>query len=105
MTRHFLLTYDLADDHADRRGPHRAAHLAHAWAAHEDGALIQGGACDGAPGQAVLFFVGKDGSVAEDFARTDPYVTSGLVPSWQVAEWHTVIGQDAANPTTPENAQ
>ena len=102
MTRHFLLTYDLADDHAERRGPYRAAHLALAWAAHERGALIQAGGCEGSPGLAALFFQGPDASVAEDFARADPYVTSGLVRGWRVREWHTVVGPDAADPTRPE---
>jgi uncharacterized protein YciI len=53
---------------------------------------------------AVLMFAGEDKSVAEDFARSDPYVVNGLVARWHVREWNTVVGNLAANPVRPENA-
>jgi hypothetical protein len=43
-------------------------------------------------------FTGEDKSVAEDFARADPYVTGGLVARWHVREWTTVVGDQAATP-------
>jgi hypothetical protein len=33
--------------------------------------------------------------VAETFAKTDPYVLNGLVSSWRVREWATVVGEQA----------
>jgi hypothetical protein len=33
---------------------------------------------------------------AEAFAAADPYVTNGLVSSWRVREWTTVVGATAA---------
>ena len=53
---------------------------------------------------AVLMFVGDDKSVAEDFARADPYVISGMVARWHVREWTTVIGDLALTPVKPSQA-
>ena len=50
---------------------------------------------------AMLLFRGETPEVAEAFARTDPYVTNGLVRSWKVREWMTVAGDMAANPVRP----
>ena len=33
--------------------------------------------------------------VYEAFAKGDPYVQNGLVKSWKVREWTTVVGPDA----------
>ncbi|HSB75120.1 MAG TPA: antibiotic biosynthesis monooxygenase, partial [Terriglobales bacterium] len=49
-------------------------------------------------------FKGDSPEVAEKFARADPYVTSGLVKRWQVREWTTVAGEDAAKPIRPAGA-
>jgi len=35
---------------------------------------------------------------AEEFAKNDPYVKNGIVDSWEVRPWMTVVGKDAANP-------
>lgn len=103
---HFLLFYDTAPDYLERRADFRDAHLKLAWAAAERGELILGGALADAAvadaeqsrGGAVLLFQGEDRQVAEDFARADPYVLNGLVNRWQVREWVTVVGEDAATP-------
>jgi uncharacterized protein len=50
---------------------------------------------------AVLLFQGNSSNVAEEFAKTDPYVTSGTVKRWYVREWTTVVGKDAATPFRP----
>ena len=46
----------------------------------------------------------QEKAVVEDFARTDPYVTNGLVKSWRVREWMTVAGEESTNPVRPETA-
>jgi len=99
--RHFLLTYTLAPDYLDRRPQFRVEHLALAQAAVERGELLLGGAAGevgGAPDEAVLLFAGEDETAAQAFARTDPYVTSGIVTAWRVREWITVVGKGAARP-------
>ena len=40
-------------------------------------------------------------TLAEAFARADPYVTNGLVARWHVRPWLTVAGAGAANPVRP----
>ena len=94
--KHFLLFYELADTYLARRGDFRAAHLKMAWDAAERGTLIMGGALPDPFDTALLLF--NDKTAAENFAKTDPYVTNGLIKSWRVREWNTVVGATAANP-------
>jgi uncharacterized protein YciI len=95
---HFLLFYDPAPDYLERRGDFRGLHLRLAWAAAERGELLLGGALADPVDQAMLLFAGEDASVAEAFARDDPYVTNGLVTAWRVRRWLTVAGDGAASP-------
>jgi uncharacterized protein YciI len=95
---HYLLFYDVVADYAARRVPFRAAHLAHGRQSVARGDLVLGGAFANPIDGAVLLFQGNSPAVAEDFARTDPYVLNGLVTSWRVREWTTVIGPQAAVP-------
>ena len=99
--KHFLLLYDGAPDYLARRPQFRDAHLKHAWAAVERGDLILGGALADPVDGAVLMFAGEVQSVAEAFARSDPYVLNGLVKEWRVREWTTVVGELAATPVRP----
>jgi hypothetical protein len=97
---HFLLFYEVVTDHAERRAPLRAAHLALARRAVERGELVLGGPLAEPVDGAVLLFRGSSPDVAAAFAAADPYVTNGLVTRWYVREWTTVVGPDAANPVT-----
>jgi len=98
---HYLLFYEVIDDYVAQRGQYRSAHLSKAWAAHDRGELILGGALADPIDGAVLLFKGDSRSVAEEFAKSDPYVTSGLVRKWTVREWSTVAGAHAATPVRP----
>ena len=98
---HFLLFYDGAPDYLERRPQYRNDHLAHAWAAQERGELVVAGAFADPVDGAALMFAGRDRSVAEQFARADPYVVNGLVARWHVREWTTVVGDLAATPVRP----
>ena len=93
---HYLLFYDVVDDYVQRRVAFRAAHLAHARAAHARGELMLGGALADPADGAVLLFQADSPSVVEDFAITDPYVVNGLVTSWRVRPWTTVVGDNPA---------
>ncbi|KRG38066.1 hypothetical protein ARC20_15630 [Stenotrophomonas panacihumi] len=101
---HFLLFYDAAPDYLQRRGDFRDEHLRLAWAAAARGELVLGGALDAPVDGAVLLFQGEDASVAEEFARNDPYVRAGLVREWKVRPWTTVVGKQAATPVKPTPA-
>ena len=96
---HFLLSYELAPDYLDRRPAFRDAHLALAWQAADAGALVLGGAVGDPVESALLLFT--DAEAATAFAAADPYVREGLVRSWRVTPWSTVVGPTAANPVRP----
>ncbi|MEG3147914.1 YciI-like protein [Sphingomonas sp. RT2P30] len=93
---HYLLRYDLAPDYLERRATFRDAHLALAWRSVDEGGLILGGAV-GDPVESALLLFG-DAASAAAFAAADPYVLNGLVRSWRVTPWITVVGNDAATP-------
>ena len=98
---HYLLFYDVVDNYAEKRTPFRTDHLAHARAALARGELVLAGALANPIDGTVLLFKGPSPAAAESFARADPYVTNGLVTSWRVREWTTVVGKDAEVPLPP----
>jgi uncharacterized protein len=99
---HYLLFYEVGEDYVSRRAEFREAHLQKAWEASERGELVLGGALADPVDGAVLLFKGDSAEVAEKFARADPYVTNGAVKRWQVREWTTVAGEEAARPIRPK---
>ncbi len=98
---HWLLMYELAPDYLERRPDFRGAHLDLAWAAVERGELELGGAVGDPVDLAILLFRGESPAAAEAFAAADPYVRNGLVRSWRVRPWTTVVGEGAAMPVRP----
>ena len=98
---HFLLFYDLADDYLERRGEFRDAHLKLAWEARERGEIVIAGALADPADCAVLMFQGDSPEVAVRFAKADPYVVHGLVSSFRVRQWNTVVGDAATTPVRP----
>lgn len=93
---HYLLLYDVVPDYAGRRLPFRKAHLDYAAPYVTRGELLLGGALADPVDGAVLLFQAPSAAVAEQFAKTDPYVLNGLVTHWRVREWTTVAGPGAA---------
>ncbi|MBL8522059.1 MAG: YciI family protein [Betaproteobacteria bacterium] len=93
---HYLLFYDVVTDYTTARTPYRKSHLLHAMAAHQRGEIILAGALTNPADGAVLVFQGDSPKVAEDFASADPYVLNGVVTSWRVREWNTVVGDNPA---------
>jgi uncharacterized protein YciI len=89
---HYLLFYEVVDNYVERRAPFRAAHITLARAAADRGELVLGGGLANPPDASVLLFRGDSPAVAETFAKSDPYVTNGVVTKWRVREWTTVVG-------------
>ena len=98
---HYLLIYETAPDYLERRGEFRAEHLALGWAAHERGELVLGGALSEPVDGAILLFKGDSPAAAEAFVAADPYISNGLIKSWKIRTWTTVLGDGAANPVRP----
>lgn len=101
MMMHYILFYELADDYLSRRPQFRDAHLEKAWDEKDQGHLFLAGALANPADMAVLVFHGDSPDVAEEFAKSDPYVLNGLVKRWYVREWTTVVGDAAAKPAKP----
>lgn len=96
--RHYLLFYDLGPDYLQRRPQYRGLHLDLARASCARGELVLAGALADPADGAVLLFRGESDAVARRFAENDPYVLNGLVKSWRVREWTTVVGEGACQP-------
>ena len=101
FTVHYLLFYEVGEDYVARRAEFRSAHLELAWAASNRGDLVLAGALADPVDGALILFKGDSPSVAENFARVDPYVTSGIVKRWHVRQWNTVAGEGCVNPVLP----
>ena len=95
---HFLLIYEVTADYIARRAEFREAHLVLAWQAVERGELVLGGAVGDPVDGAMLLFRSDSADAANAFAKADPYVLNGLVARWRVTPWHTVVGDQAAQP-------
>ncbi|HVB12056.1 MAG TPA: YciI-like protein [Nitrososphaerales archaeon] len=95
---HYILFYDVVDDYITKRATFREAHLKLAREAFDRGELVLGGAFAEPVDGGALVFRGPTPVFAENFAKNDPYVKNGLVTSWRVRKWMTVIG-DGTSPT------
>lgn len=91
---YYALIYDVVDDYITRRTEFRAEHLRLAREAKERKELVLAGAFSDPADQALLIFHAVDASVAENFARNDPYVINGLVKKWRVRMWTVVVGNE-----------
>jgi uncharacterized protein YciI len=91
---YYVLFYWVVDDFVARRTPYRDDHLRLVREAHRRGELLLAGALTDPADRALLVFRAPERSVAEDFARNDPYVTRGLVTRWEVRPWAVVIGKE-----------
>jgi len=93
---HYILFYDVAPDYLARRAPLRDQHLGLIRQAYDRGELVIAGALTDPADGAVLVFRGPTPEAAEAFAKSDPYVLNGLITSWRVRKWNTVIGDGAS---------
>ena len=84
-----VLQYESVDDFINRRTPFREEHLRLIREAHARGEIVMAGALGNPPDGGLLVFKAAT-SVAEDFARRDPYVINGLIVRWVVRPWNVV---------------
>jgi hypothetical protein len=95
---HILLYYDVVEGYIEKRKPFRAEHFAYALRAFDRGELMLAGALQDPVDGAVFVFRGGSTEPAEQFATNDPYVKNGLVTSWRVRKWTTVLGDGESLP-------
>jgi len=91
---YYALIYDVVDDYITRRTEFRSAHLRLAHEGNERGELMLAGAFSDPYDQALFVFRAKDSTIAENFAKNDPYVKNGLVKKWKVRQWNVVVGNE-----------
>jgi len=89
---YYILFYKTVDNYLEKRVPFRNEHLALSQKANRDGSLIMAGAFNEPADGAVLIFKSESPTVAEEFAKQDPYVINGIILEWHVREWNVVIG-------------
>jgi uncharacterized protein YciI len=89
---YYLLIYHTVENYVEKRAPFRPEHLDYSNAALARGELVMGGALGDPPDTALLVFRADTPSIAEEFARSDPYVKAGLIKDWTVRPWTVVIG-------------
>jgi len=90
---HYILFYEFVDNFTEKRAPFRQAHRDHVHQSYERGAIVLAGALAEPVDGGVLIFNGSSSGAAEEFAKNDPYVLNGLVKSWKVRKWMTVVGE------------
>lgn len=95
---HFLLIYEVVSDYVEKRTPYRKEHLSLVQKGFDAGDIVLAGALADPADGSVLVFRGTGPEAAERFAQNDPYVANGLVTSWRVRKWNTVVGDGAAPP-------
>ncbi|MBE2315504.1 hypothetical protein DVA67_005925 [Solirubrobacter sp. CPCC 204708] len=83
-----LLQYEYVPDIAEKRAPHRAAHLSLIEEYHAEGKLVIAGALGDPPHSGLLAF--RSVQDAEAFADEDPYGKADLVVSRKVEPWTVV---------------
>jgi uncharacterized protein len=94
---YYALFYEVVDDFVARRAPFRREHLRLAAEARKRGEVLLAGALAEPADRALIVFHAADKSLAEAFARQDPYVVNGLVKKWEVRPWNVVVGNEPAS--------
>jgi uncharacterized protein len=98
--KYFALIYYVVDGFVSRRTPFREEHLRLVGKANRRGELLLAGALGDPADRALLVFRTQERSIAEDFARNDPYVINGLVTRWEVQPWAVVIDMTSVSGIT-----
>ncbi len=91
MAKTFMLTYAYVPEMAERRQPHRAAHLAHLQAAGERGLLLLAGAFADPVDGALLVCEADDPGQLYAWLANDPYNLAGLIRATLVRELNVVV--------------
>ncbi len=87
-----VLLYQSAADVLSRAPVHFPAHKARVDEFHRRGALLAVGTwADPREGSMAIF---RTREAAEEFAKGDPFVTSGVVASYQIKDWNeSLLGE------------
>jgi uncharacterized protein YciI len=88
----YVVTYESADNVAERAPAHFPAHVARYQPYLERGELIMIGTfADPQRDGSMAIFTTRE--AAEDFVTGDPFVLNGVVKSWRILEWNEAIAK------------
>jgi uncharacterized protein YciI len=85
-----ILHYEYVSDMAERRAPHREAHLKLIGDFHAADRIVIAGAVGDPPHGGLIAF--RSAADAEEFRAADPYGEAGLVVKSSVEPWTVVAG-------------
>ena len=86
----YVVTYESADNVAERAPVHFAAHVTRYQPYVERGELIMIGTfADPQKDGSMAIFTTRE--AAEDFVKGDPFLLNGVVKSWRILEWNEAI--------------
>lgn len=88
----FALTYDYVVDIAERRAPHREAHLAYLRGLNDAGRVVTAGATGDPVTGALIICRATSAAEVEQIVADDPYRAAGLLTGHRIAPWTVVIG-------------
>ena len=97
-----ILLYSVTPEYVVRRAEYRAEHLRLAWEYADRGELLLGGALEDPVDTTVLIFRCASREIVEGFVQRDPYAAHGLVASWRIRPFKTVVGSMSATPLRPD---
>jgi uncharacterized protein YciI len=98
---HYLLRYQYVEGIDALREPYRDEHLSRLWAEADAGRVLLAGGAGDPISEGIIVWDVEDPSVIDAYARADPYMTAGLITSYDVVPWRTVVGAQAKTPLRP----
>ena len=98
---HYLLRYQYVDGIDVLREPYRYEHLSRLWAEADAGKVLLAGGAGDPVSEGIIVWDVEDPSVIHAYAQEDPYMTAGLITSYDVVPWRTVVGEQAQTPLRP----
>jgi uncharacterized protein YciI len=88
----FLVTYHYVPEMAERRTPHREAHIAWLRAGAEAGHLVLAGALQDPVDTGVLIFQAGDAHAVRRLLVDDPYAAANLIVGTSIRQIALVVG-------------
>jgi len=98
---HYLLRYQYVEGIDGLREPYRDEHLSRLWAEADAGRVLLAGGAGDPVSEGIIVWEVEDPSVIDAYAQADPYMTAGLITSYDVVPWRTVVGEQAQAPLRP----
>lgn len=85
------IIYNFINGFVEKRQPFRQAHLEYIRSYESRGKVAAGGALSPELCRGLILFRGTLDE-ADEFARNDPYLQSGIVENYMIGEWLLVVG-------------